>query len=120
MDPENDLAPEPAWVVKRGGDLAKINFSRQTMIAKEVTYDGRVQGVGFRFTTKQIASGFEVSGWVKNLADGRVQMLAAGDEQEVDAFLEAVEKGPLGSNIKSADVEKTDPPENLSGFRIQG
>ncbi len=86
--------------------------------AQKVYYDGRVQGVGFRFTTKQIASGYEVTGWVRNADDGRVEMLAAGEEQEVEDFLEAVAKGPLGSNIKKIDKETVAPPEDLSGFRI--
>ena len=48
------------------------------MTAKRVLYSGRVQGVGFRFSSKQIARGFDVCGWVKNLPDGRVELLADG------------------------------------------
>ena len=55
------------------------------MVAKQVIYSGRVQGVGFRFTTRQIASGYEVNGWVKNLPDGRVELENVFDE---DLFYE--------------------------------
>ena len=89
------------------------------MVAKHVYYSGRVQGVGFRFTTKQIAAGFEVSGWVKNLDDGRVEMLAASwDEDELDGFLEAVADSNLGSLIKETAVSEVVPPDDLRGFVI--
>ena len=49
------------------------------MIAKKVIFTGRVQGVGFRYTTKQIALGFDVSGTVKNLSDGTVELRLMGE-----------------------------------------
>jgi acylphosphatase len=51
-----------------------------------VLYSGHVQGVGFRYTTKSIARGHDVSGYVRNLPDGRVEMVAEGEPHEVDAF----------------------------------
>ena len=89
------------------------------MIAKRIYYAGRVQGVGFRFTAKQIAAGYEVSGWVKNLPDGRVEMLAASwDDEELDAFLDEIDDSNLGSLIKEKEVEDVDPPDGLAGFTI--
>ncbi len=88
------------------------------MTGRHVFYEGRVQGVGFRFTTKQIASGYEVNGWVRNLPDGRVEMQVTGDSEEIEEFLKAVENGPLGSNIRHAEVKTLDPAPELSGFRI--
>lgn len=55
-----------------------------------VHYSGHVQGVGFRYTVKQLAAGFEVTGDVSNLSDGRVELHAQGEEEEVRAFLEAI------------------------------
>jgi acylphosphatase len=55
-----------------------------------VFFTGRVQGVGFRYQTLQIAKGFEVSGYVRNLPDGRVQLEAEGADGEVSAFVAAV------------------------------
>ncbi|TDU70932.1 acylphosphatase [Prosthecobacter fusiformis] len=75
------------------------------MIAKQVLYTGRVQGVGFRYSTKQIASGYEVTGSVKNLPDGRVQLQAMSyDVEELDAFLAAIDESNLGSLIKEREV----------------
>lgn len=55
-----------------------------------VFFTGRVQGVGFRYQTLQVAKGFEVSGYVQNLPDGRVKLEAEGAAAEVDAFIEAI------------------------------
>ena len=71
------------------------------MIGKQIFYEGRVQGVGFRFTVKQIARGFDVIGWVRNLDDGRVELQATGDAAEVDAFLDAIAESELKSHIKT-------------------
>ena len=60
------------------------------MIRKTVLYSGRVQGVGFRFTTHRLASRFNVRGYVRNLSDGRVELVAEGDRDEVERFLAAV------------------------------
>ena len=57
---------------------------------REVYYCGRVQGVGFRYTARSIARGFAVTGYVKNLSDGRVQLEVEGTPAEVRAFLNAV------------------------------
>jgi acylphosphatase len=74
------------------------------MIGRHVFYEGRVQGVGFRFTVKQIARGFEVVGWVRNLPDGRVELQCSGDAGEVEAFLEDISESELKSHIKSVTV----------------
>jgi acylphosphatase len=52
-----------------------------------VHFGGQVQGVGFRFTTCRIAAGYEVTGYVRNLPDGRVECVAEGTDEEIDAFL---------------------------------
>jgi acylphosphatase len=57
---------------------------------REILYRGRVQGVGFRYTTQRIASRLTVTGYVKNLPDGRVLLIAEGQPEELDGFLAAV------------------------------
>ncbi len=89
------------------------------MHARQVFYSGHVQGVGFRYTVRRIASGYEVTGWVKNLPDGRVEMQAAAQEpQELEDFLEAVRDSSLSGNIKNVEMSEVTPPAGMKGFSI--
>ncbi|MDQ6810136.1 MAG: acylphosphatase [Verrucomicrobiota bacterium] len=89
------------------------------MSAVQVFYEGNVQGVGFRYSVKQIAKGFEVTGFVRNLRDGRVEMQAAGDDAEVDAFLRAINESELRAHIrKQTQLPATDSPKGR-GFEIR-
>jgi acylphosphatase len=87
------------------------------MTARRVHYAGRVQGVGFRATTVEIARDHPVTGWVKNLSDGRVELHVEGTEAAVDKFLEAVRKR-WKDNIDKETVEKQTPGGKLKGFEI--
>lgn len=89
------------------------------MPAKLVLYSGRVQGVGFRYTVKRIASGYEVVGTVKNLPDGRVELRAmAQDDDELDAFLEAIKESSLGGNIRDVTMQGIPELAGAKGFSI--
>lgn len=70
------------------------SFHRST-----VYYTGHVQGVGFRYTTHSIARNHEVTGYVRNLPDGRVELVVEGDRHETDTFLEAI-RDRLGNHIR--------------------
>jgi acylphosphatase len=87
--------------------------------AKRAFFDGRVQGVGFRFSVKEIAQGFDVVGWVANLPDGRVQLEVQGTPEEVDQFFEAIFQSYLRSNIHRHSVQDIEPNESLRGFSIR-
>jgi acylphosphatase len=84
-----------------------------------VFYSGRVQGVGFRYTAREIACGFELTGYVRNLDDGRVELVAEGAQGEVQAFLEAVRASQLGSHIRNADVNWGEVTKEFRGFDIR-
>lgn len=85
----------------------------------QVFYEGNVQGVGFRYTVRHLAKGFDVTGSVRNLPDGRVELLAAGEEDEVRAFLEAILQSELRSHIrKHTEAPLPDPPV-FRGFEIR-
>jgi acylphosphatase len=60
------------------------------MIRRTTHFSGHVQGVGFRYTAIHVARGFEVVGYVRNLPDGRVELLAEGNEAEIARFLDAL------------------------------
>ena len=89
-------------------------------VHRQVFYSGRVQGVGFRYSVKQIAAGYEVIGWVRNLNDGRVELLASGEAEELKAFVDAIAGSHLGRHIKEVAVSEIEPPPRLpSGFEIR-
>ena len=85
----------------------------------DVYYSGRVQGVGFRYSVREVACGFEVTGFVRNLPDGRVEMVAEGEEEEVQAFLEAIVASHLGSHVRGADVRWDAATGEFDGFGIR-
>jgi acylphosphatase len=62
------------------------------MVCKRVLYSGQVQGVGFRYTTQSLAQQFAVSGFVRNLPSGDVEMVAEGEADEVQGFLDALQQ----------------------------
>jgi acylphosphatase len=77
-----------------------------------------VQGVGFRYTVTRIATGFDVVGRVKNLADGRVELQASGEAGELRAFLDAVRESELNANIKKVEEHEIPPLAGVKGFDI--
>lgn len=88
------------------------------MTSKRVIFHGRVQGVGFRYATKQIALGFEVIGTVRNLPDRTVELDVMGEREEVEEFIcEIVEESDLAGLIKEHHVRDIDPLD-CTGFSI--
>ena len=85
----------------------------------QVYYTGRVQGVGFRYTSRRVAAGFDVAGYVRNLPDGRVELVASGDAEEVDAFVEALRDSELAGHIENEEIAEIAAPAGLRGFEIR-
>ncbi len=83
-----------------------------------VLYSGRVQGVGFRYTVKSLAIGFEVTGLVRNLPDARVELVAEGAKSELTAFQRAIRESELGHFIKQEDLVWEEPRGGFRGFEI--
>jgi len=84
----------------------------------QVFYSGRVQGVGFRYTAKSIATGFELAGIIRNLPDGRVELLAEGFREELDGFRTAIRESGLGHFIRDEKVTWSDAENDFKGFEI--
>lgn len=82
-----------------------------------VFYTGRVQGVGFRFTAIDIARGLGVAGWVKNLSDGRVELVAEADEGRLKDFLSRVNKS-FANYIQGAEVSFEEATGEFKDFAI--
>jgi acylphosphatase len=85
----------------------------------QVFYEGNVQGVGFRYFLRQIAKGFDITGSVRNLRDGRVELLATGEEDEVRAFIEAIWQSELRAHIKKHSETPLVNPPIFRGFEIR-
>ena len=85
----------------------------------QVFYEGNVQGVGFRWSVRNVAKGFDVTGFVRNLSDGRVELQAAGDEEEVRAFLEAILQSELRAHIKKHSETALAEAPAFRGFEIR-
>jgi len=83
-----------------------------------IFYSGRVQGVGFRFTVKMLATGFEVTGIVRNLIDGRVELVAEGTKEELESFRRAVQDSEVGRFIRNEAVSWSEATGELRGFEI--
>ena len=90
-------------------------MSRQRM---HIYYSGRVQGVGFRYTVKSVATGFEVSGTVRNLPDGRVELAAEGAREELEAFRKAIQDSEVGRFVRQETVGWSEAKNEFRGFEI--
>ena len=89
-----------------------------------VTVHGRVQGVGFRASTAYEARRLHVDGWVRNLDDGAVEVLAEGEPAEIDALLAWLAHGPPGARVSGVDISEVaigaeGGSEVLQGFRVR-
>ncbi len=85
----------------------------------QVFYEGNVQGVGFRWSVRNIAKGFDVTGSVRNLRDGRVELLVTGADDEVQAFLDAILQSELRAHIKKHSESPLAEPPAFRGFEIR-
>ena len=84
-----------------------------------VKFLGRVQGVGFRVEVCEIAGRYMVDGWVMNTADGSVEMLAQGEEAEIESFLHGIEASRLSDYVDRQQKSISDMTKPLKGFNIR-
>lgn len=105
-----------------GGDLcdgaAEWNHGIMAREQLQVFYTGRVQGVGFRATVKRVAHGYDVTGVIRNLPDGRVELVAEGDPPELEAFRQGIRDSGLGRFIRQEDARQTAALNEFRGFEI--
>lgn len=87
------------------------------MIRARILFSGRVQGVGFRFTTQSIATSLGLRGWVKNLRDGRVEVLAEGERDAIENLKRALEDH-FGSYIQQANIRFEKCDGEFNDFQI--
>ena len=81
-------------------------------------YSGHVQGVGFRYAVKALTTGFDVTGMVRNLPDGRVELMAEGAKEELEAFLKAIRDSDVGGFIRQEQTRWSEAKNEFHGFEI--
>ncbi len=85
---------------------------------REIHFAGRVQGVGFRYTCKSVARGFDLTGTVRNLADGRVELIAEGEADELEAFRQAIGDEGMSRLIRNEEIDWSEAKSEFRGFEI--
>jgi acylphosphatase len=100
-------------------DYRVFSILEQAMTSLQVFYEGHVQGVGFRWSVRHAAKGFDVTGWVRNLPDGRVELQVTGEEDEVRGFLDRVAQGELHALIHEQTENKLNQLVAARGFEIR-
>ncbi len=83
-----------------------------------IVYSGNVQGVGFRYTAKRTAEGYEVTGVVRNLPDGRVELVAEGARAELEAFRQGIRENGLEHFIRKEELGWSEAENSFRGFEI--
>lgn len=109
------MHPQPAF-----GFILRVSHTVPNVLKCRMTvlYSGHVQGVGFRYTTKTVATGFDLTGTVRNLPDGRVQLLTEGRRDELEAFRAALRDAGLAGFIRDEQVDWGDAKNEFRGFEI--
>lgn len=87
-------------------------------VARRYLVSGRVQGVGFRYFAQDRANREGLHGHVRNLPDGRVEVVAEGDEESLSRFESALWSGPAHARVEHVDSESTAPTGRLTGFLV--
>ena len=84
----------------------------------QILYSGSVQGVGFRYSVKSVATGFDVTGTVRNLPSGEVELVVEGVRDELEAFRQAIRESGLDHFIRNEQVSWAEPVCEFRGFEI--
>jgi acylphosphatase len=90
----------------------------EPMERREVHFSGRVQGVGFRYTARSIAQLYAVTGYVKNLPDGRVELVVEGKVEDVTGLLRAIST-EMGRNIRDVQESTLPATGQFNGFEVR-
>ncbi|SHI51130.1 acylphosphatase [Tangfeifania diversioriginum] len=89
------------------------------MVQYKIEINGRVQGVGFRYFVQKKADELNIKGWVKNTPRGSVEVMAQGDETDVDTFTDYLRMGPSMARVKNLSKTQMPDLENFSRFEVK-
>ena len=93
--------------------------SAERRVARKFLLSGEVQGVGYRFFAQRVAARHQVTGYVKNLPDGRVEALAEGTPEAVEAFKHDLATGPDYAYVAQIEEISLEPTGSFPAFRIE-
>ena len=96
-----------------------IGEARMSTIRRRVVISGRVQGVAFRYYTRDVAQRNAVNGWVRNLEDGRVEAVFEGKEEDVNSVVTWCRKGPPASQVENVQIHEERPTGEFTDFDIR-
>lgn len=88
-------------------------------VARKFLISGEVQGVGYRFFTQRVAARHQVTGYVRNLTDGRVEALAQGTASAIEAFRADLATGPIGASVTGIEEINLELVERYPSFRVE-
>lgn len=93
-------------------------MTQKTHLQLHTYIEGRVQGVGFRYFVLQNAEAFKLTGWVRNLGDGRVEVLAEGEHEALSTMLSLLRKGPRSAYVTKVDYEFKEAQGTFQRFQL--
>ena len=99
-------------------DPPTIGETPSSVVRRRVIVQGRVQGVGFRYSVRRAAQARGLAGWVRNRADGTVEAVFEGEPDAVDALVRLAAEGPRGAAVLDVEVVE-EPPEGLAAFEVR-
>lgn len=95
-------------------------MSENNTVQKHLVIQGRVQGVGFRYFTRQHADDLDLTGWVKNLPDGSVETVISGEPDSVEEMLRRLQKGPVSARVDNVkEIRSGNERESFRDFSIR-
>lgn len=100
--------------------MAAADKNLPDLKAKRFVVKGRVQGVGFRWFVEAEARTLEIAGWVRNNADGTVEVLAIGNREQLEMLRSRLQRGPRAARVDNVEESPVQPVPNVNTFRIEG
>jgi acylphosphatase len=96
-----------------------LTFMKTNKVRVHVFISGRVQGVFFRLETRNLATRRNVTGWVRNTSNGRVEAIFEGEKEDVEKLIEFCRKGPSGASVTKLDVQWEEYSKEFKDFKIR-
>ena len=97
-----------------------MNSTGESTLTRRYLVRGRVQGVGFRWFVEREAHMLGIAGWVRNNADGSVEVLAQGTRDQISGLRSRLREGPRAARVDAVDESDARPAASISSFRIEG